>query len=296
MTKKSPTIVFFGTDNFSLIALKGLVEAGYPIAVVVTKPDRPSGRGHKIIQSPIKQYSQEKNIRILQPFKISEIIDDIKNLPGIPVGVLSSYGKIIPQSIIDLFKPGIINIHPSLLPKYRGPSPVEASIIGCDETTGVSIMLLEAGMDSGPIYNQIEYSLDGTETAPELLDTLGKIGTKSLVNNLTKIISGELLPARQNDDKASYCQLINKADGVLNLNKLTAKEAEARIRAYIEFPKSRIKLKDNLVIITKAHITNKKNTILDLVCKDGKFLSIEKLMAPSGKVITAQEYINGYLK
>lgn len=168
MTPKSHKIIFFGTEDNSLATLQRLVEHGFSVAAVITKPDAARGRGQKITEPPVKTYAKQHEIPVWQPDKLREIIDNIKNLQPI-AGVLVSYGKIIPQSVIDLFEPGIINIHPSLLPRWRGPSPIEAAISHRDEKTGVTIMKLDARMDGGPIYAQEKIQLDQTETKPGIL-------------------------------------------------------------------------------------------------------------------------------
>ncbi len=243
-------IVFFGTEDFSLNALRALVEAGYTVAFVVTKPDSPQGRGHKLTPPAVKTYAAEHGIAVLQPRNLKEIIDPIKDLSN-PAGVLVSYGKIIPQSIIDLFTPGIINVHPSLLPKYRGPSPIEAAILNGDEKTGVSIMLLTADMDAGPVYYQKTYELQNDETGPELLDTLGGIGILELIKVLPDILNGSLQPTPQNHEEATYCHIIKKSDGIIDWNNSSV-QIERQVRAYKSWPQSRTTLGNSEFIITEA--------------------------------------------
>lgn len=252
MASGSKPIVFFGTEDFSLVALKALVEAGYPVVAVVTKPDAPKGRGHQVIPPAVKVYAEEHNIPVWQPAKLSDIHDDIAALDN-PTGVLVSYGKIIPQSLLDLFTPGIINLHPSLLPKYRGPSPIESAIIGGDKETGVSIMKLSAAMDAGPVYRQLAVTLTGSETAEELYENLGAIGANLLVEILPSIIEGALVPEEQNDTEATYCQIIKKSDGIIDWNE-SAKTIESHVRAYLGWPQSRTQIGKVDVVVTKAGV------------------------------------------
>ena len=161
MKNISKTIIFFGTDNFSLIALQGLIDAKYKIAAVVTKPDSKSGRGQQLKFPSVKTLALKHNIAVWQPQKVSDIDDNIVALSTEVIGVLVSFGRIIPKSTIDLFSPGIINLHPSLLPKYRGSTPIESAIINGNKLTGVSIMQLVPAMDAGPVYEQINYQLSG---------------------------------------------------------------------------------------------------------------------------------------
>lgn len=294
MTNTSKTLVFFGTEEFSLTALTGLIEGGYTIAAVVTKPDSRKGRGQQLVPPSVKVVAERHNIPVLQPQKLSDIIEDIQALDH-PVGILVSYGKIIPQSIIDLFEPGIINLHPSLLPLYRGPSPIESAIKNGDSATGVSIMQLSAKMDAGPVYAAKEYPLLGTETRPELYHTLATIGTNLLLETLPQIIDGSLQPIEQDESKATYCQLLQKQDAPLTPNTLSAHAAECLVRAHIGFPKTKIDIEGVSVIITKAHVSDEKNTPLDILCQDGAFLSIDELIAPSGRRMDSAAFLRGYI-
>lgn len=245
-------IVFFGTEDFSLGTLRTLVEADYPIALVVTKPDAPQGRGHKLTPPIVKTYAEEHGIPVLQPQKLAEITEDIKTL-GNPAGVLVSYGKIIPQSIIDLFTPGIINVHPSLLPTYRGPSPIETAMLNGDHETGVSIMQLSSAMDAGPVYAQTRYAVSGKETVDTLYAELGAVGTKLLLDTLPQILDGSLTPIPQDDSLATYCHIIKKSDGDIVWLK-PAEQLEREIRAYKGWPGSRTRLGSLDIVITEASV------------------------------------------
>lgn len=287
-------IVFFGTEEYnSLVVLKALVEAGYAISAIVTKPDAPKGRGKKLTAPAVKVYALEHNIPVWQPAKLGDIAHDIQAL-GKPVGVLVGFGKIVPQSILDLFEPGIINVHPSLLPLYRGPSPIEAAIANRDNKTGVTIMKLEAAMDAGPIYMQVPYALDFTETRPELYTTLFTLGANLVVSKLPDIVSGALQPTPQDDNAATYCSLFTKEMGILDLTNLTPGQAEAHIRAHLGFPRSRVTVGPYSLIVTKAHGVMTKETPLDLECSNGAYLSIDEVIAPSGKTLSAGEFLRGY--
>jgi methionyl-tRNA formyltransferase len=291
--KTSQPIVFFGTEEYSLYSLNALVEAGFPIAAVVTKPDSKRGRGKQLTQPAIKTYALRYGIPVWQPSKLADIVDDIKAIHQ-PAGVLVSFGKIIPQSVIELFTPGIVNVHPSLLPEYRGPSPIESAIANRDARTGVTLMQLVKAMDAGPIYMQVPYALDHTETKPELYHTLGTLGANLLVQSLPAILSGELQPTPQDNDSATYCQLLTKDQSWLDLTHKTPGELEAEIRAYLGYPKSRVTIGDYEIVVTKAHGVMTKKTPLDLECANGAFLSIDELVAPSGKTMNAEAFLRGY--
>lgn len=288
-------IIFFGTSEFSLTALTGLVEASYEIVAVVTKPDGRTGRGHKLTPPPVKVFAQRHNIPVWQPEKLSELKSSIKTF-GSPAGVLASYGKIIPQPIIDLFRPGIVNIHPSLLPLYRGPSPIESAIANGDHKTGVSIMQLIARMDAGPVYTAKLHPLTGTETKPELYRSLAQVGVNLLLETLPHILAGTLLPSPQNEDNATYTPLLKKTDALLRPDTISAVEAERHVRAYLGFPRTKLAINGRDTIITKAHVATVATSPLDILCMDGNYLSIDEVIAPSGRRMTAADYTRGYLR
>ena len=292
---KNKPIIFFGTEEFSAISLQKLIDENFKIGGIITKPDSKKGRGQKLQAPKVKKIGEKFNIPVLQPQKMSEIVDFVKTFKN-PVGVLVSFGRIIPQEIIDLFTPAIINVHP--LPKYRGPSPIESAILNGDEKPGVSLMKLSKEMDAGDVYSQKEIKLSKTETASSLYKTCGKIGAEMLVRDLPKIISGEIKGQKQDDSQAEYCQLLKKSDALLSQDKQTAEQAEQQIRAFEIFPKSKIQIGEHLVVIKKAEVvsSNAKNSPLTLKFADGEFLQIKMIVTPNGKETSAESFINGYLK
>lgn len=288
-----PPIIFFGTEAYSCTILKTLIAANYSIAVVVTKPDAPKNRGKKITAPAIKICAESYGIPVLQPVALKQIATEIALFKQ-PVGVLVGFGKILPQEILDLFSHGIINVHPSLLPKYRGPSPIESAIINHDTITGVTIMRLTAAMDAGPVYAQTVLHLTGKESKIKLYQTLFDLGGRLLLQHLPHIIDGTLRPKSQNDTRATYCSLLHKSDGMLDPHHLTSEAAEARIRAYLGFPRTRIRIGKYHLIVTKAHCTRAQKTPLDIMCADNHFLSIDELIAPSGKTMSSEAFLRGY--
>jgi len=289
----SKTIIFFGTEDFSLTVLTALIESGYTIGAVVTKPDSKKGRGQQITSPPVKILASRHNIPVWQPEKLKDIASDIQELNN-PAGVLVSYGKIIPQSIIDLFSPGIINVHPSLLPKYRGPTPIESAIENGDDATGVSIMQLSAKMDAGPVYTAKQHSLQGTETQIDLYQALATVGADLLLETLPQILDGSLQGQPQNDSVATYCALLSKDDARVDPAQFTATEVERKIRAHLVFPKTKLRIKDLDIIVTKAHVLTQQKTPLDIECRDGAFLSVDELIAPSGRRMNSGAFLRGY--
>ena len=304
MTNTSKTIIFFGTDDFSAVTLRELIEKGFTIGAVVTKPDSQKGRGRNLQKPITKEIAEEHGIAVWQPVKVNEITENIQQLTTElgekPVGILVSYGKIIPQSVIDLFAPGIINVHPSLLPKYRGPSPVETAVLNGDTETGVTIMQLSAAMDAGPIYSQVTVQLNDTETGPQLREQLAALGAQEISVLLPRIVSGALAATPQDDASATYCRLFTKDDATLAPTAYSAEQAERHVRAHLGFPKTKATIAGHQVIITEAHVTSPADdftpTPLDVLSADGHYLAIDELISPSGKKMPSQAFLNGYLR
>jgi len=288
----SKTIVFFGTDSFSLSALKALIDNGYSIAAVITKPDSRSGRGQKLVSPAVKTLAEQHGITVWQPTKVAGISEDIRALGPDVIGVLSSFGRIIPQSIIDLFTPGILNVHPSLLPLYRGPSPIETSIINGDTRTGTSLMLLTAAMDAGPVYDQTVYPLNGTETQSQLYDVLANLGSALLLKHLPAIMSGNLAPSEQKGEP-TYSRLLQKSDAHVDPKSDTAAFIERHVRAYEIFPKTKVDLFGHTLTVTSCHIGEAGIDELALTCADGT-LVIDQLVAPSGRRVSGSDFLRGY--
>lgn len=291
---KLSKLVFFGTEDFSLPTLKALVDNGYNVCAVVTKPDTRRGRGKQLVEPAVKTYAAEHNIVVLQPERLSDIQTELESMAP-DAGVLVSYGKILPQRTLDVFAPiGIINIHPSLLPKYRGPAPIEAAILNGDETTGISIMQLTAGMDEGPIFAQTTYPLTGKETKPDLNKALSQKGAEYLLENLDDILSGELAPTPQQKNDVSYTTLITKQDGFMSPVTDTAHAIERNVRAYLGYPKTRLTIKNTDVIITSVKVVESLSSApLVVECADSTYLAIDQLIAPSGKTMSGDAYLRG---
>lgn len=284
-------IVFFGTEDFSASTLERLLSHGFNIEAVITKPDFRRGRGKSLQEPIVKKIAQSHNIPVLQPNDTTQMKLVLQPLVK-SVGVLVSYGKIIPASIIGQFDHGIINLHPSLLPKYRGPAPIEATIINGDPSTGVSIMGLDQGMDSGPIYATHTLPLDGTEDAPALYSQLAVVGADLMVETLPLIVDKTLSPVSQDNTKATYTKLIKKDDGLLEPKKKTAEELERQVRAQLIYPKSFIQFNDTILIVKKAHISNHQEHTLAIKTSNNKYLVIDLITNKNGKLVTAKDYIN----
>jgi methionyl-tRNA formyltransferase len=293
-------IIFFGNerlvsglDTTDTPILKALIASEYQVVAVVANDAGTKSRKPKPLE--VAELAAKHDIPVHLPNRPTDIIDQLRAY-GADAAVLVAYGRIVPQSIIDLFPFGIINIHPSLLPKYRGPSPIESAIANGDLSTGISIMSLTKEMDAGPVYHQVEFNLPKYETAPHLSQKLASLASSELIAALPQIFNGTLTPTPQNDADATYCHLLTKEDGRLDPLSQSASSAERRVRAYKSFPKTRMSLHGHDVIVTRAHLAESQVTPLDIAFHDGGILSIDELVAPSGKTMNAAAFLTGYLK
>jgi methionyl-tRNA formyltransferase len=250
------------------------------------------GRTRKPRPLEIAEVAKAYNIPLLLPEHLNDIKEQLESL-GAEAAVLVAYGKIIPKEIINIFPRGIINLHPSLLPKYRGPTPLEQTILDGALQTGVSIMQLTPEMDAGPVFAQEKINLSGTETKTELAEKLLELGSRIMLGSLPGILDGLLTPKPQNDSEATYTRLLKKEDGVVDWNK-PAELLEKEVRAFLRFPKSQARVLDKDIIITKSRVAKDKNDgDLIMQCKPG-WLEIQKLIAPSGRTMSGAEFLRGY--
>jgi methionyl-tRNA formyltransferase len=232
MTKK---FVFFGTPYVARDTLAALLDAGYTPSLVVTSPDRPSGRGMKMTPCPTKEYATAHGIPVLDPEKLTpEAVETVRTY-GADYGIVVAYGKILPQSLIDIFPLGLLNIHYSLLPKYRGASPVEAALLHGDSITGVAVQKLVKELDAGDILAVKEVAITPTETTRELRPRLIKEGADLLIASLPSFEEGTATFTSQDHAKATKCGKIQKEEGELSLSG-DAKENWNKYRAYAESP------------------------------------------------------------
>jgi methionyl-tRNA formyltransferase len=208
-----PHILFMGTPAFAAPALEGLVRSGYPVISVVTQPDRPQGRGRAIASSPVKESAIGLGLPVLQPEKVRDaaFLDTFRSLAPDMV-VLSAFGQILPREIISGPRFGCVNIHPSLLPKYRGAAPIQRALIQGEERTGVTIMQMEEGVDSGAILLQEETPIGQEETFGELHDRLAKLGAEMLMMTLAMMLSGTLQPRPQDHSLATFAPRLSRED------------------------------------------------------------------------------------
>ncbi len=224
-------IVFMGTPDFARDSLSAIYDAGHEITAVVTVPDKPKGRGMKLIPCEVKEYAIEKNIKVYQPEKLrenKEIVDTLKDINPDVICVVA-YGKIIPKEILEIPKYGCVNVHPSLLPQYRGSAPIQWAILNGDKETGVTTMYLDEGMDSGDIILQTKTPIDKDETSGELWDRLSKIGAELLVETLEKI-ENKTAPRIKQPKEFTLAPMLEKSQAKIDWESKTAQEIKNLVR------------------------------------------------------------------
>ncbi|MDF2461287.1 MAG: fmt, methionyl-tRNA formyltransferase [Candidatus Saccharibacteria bacterium] len=294
-------LIYFGTDAFSVPPLIQLLSEDREVVAVVTKPDSRTGRGRELSSPAVKRLADARGIPVLQPDRLPSIAAEIKQLKP-SSGVVVAYGKIIPQSIIDLFPKGLINIHPSLLPRYRGPSPIESAILNGDDVTGVTLMQLDAEMDTGPTYDAAKLQLTGKETRPDLYEQLAELGASHLSAKLDAILEGRIVPIPQDKSLVSITRLLEKSDGDIDWSQ-PADQIEREIRAYLLWPSSRTELAGTQVTITSAHTQPAsgqpglafRTAAAELAVYAGEGSLIVDTLKPAGKrEMTGPEFLAGH--
>lgn len=255
MNKNNLNFIFWGTPDVASKTLEILKENGYTPSLIVTAPDKPQGRKMLVTPPPVKIWAEENNISCLQPEKLDEEFSNKLKDGNHELSIVVAYGKIMPEEIIKMPKLGSINIHYSLLPKYRGASPVESAILNGETETGVTIQKMQFKMDSGPIIAKEQVSISPEEKAPELRERLIKIGGELLVKILPNLIEGKIKETPQNETEATFCKKIKKEDGLIGLNDNAVKNYN-KFRAYAAWPRTFFFQNEKRIIITDAVLEN----------------------------------------
>ncbi len=211
-------IIFMGTPDFAVGTLRALAEAGHEITLVVSQPDKPKGRGHAMVPTPVKVAAEELGIPVFQPVKIREAKDVLEKTEA-DVCVVAAFGQIIPASILHMKKYGCINVHASLLPKYRGAAPIQWAVIDGEKESGVTIMQMDEGLDTGDMLAKAIVPLDEKETGGSLFDKLSEAGGRLCVETLAKLEKGEITPEKQGESPTAYASMLDKKMGNIDWNK-----------------------------------------------------------------------------
>jgi len=250
-------IVFFGTPSFAIPILQDLLKGPDKVVGVVTQPDREKGRGRKVVISPVKELALLHGLIPLQPEKAKEetFRETLKSLqPDLMVVV--AYGQILPRSVIDIPRYGAVNVHASLLPKYRGAAPVAWAILNGEKVTGVTTMLMDQGMDTGDILLQAETPIGSEETCETLLGRLASLGAQLLAETLEKMKAGNIRPSPQDHSEATFAPPLKKENGHIDWEK-AAEEIDRRVRAFNPWPGAYTKLDDQLLKVYKGEVREK---------------------------------------
>ncbi len=268
---KESKVLFIGTGPFGLDALKMLIaDPQYQIVAVITGEAKSKVRGREIDRNRILKIAKEAKTPIMQPENINDhkVIEELEKLKP-DIGVMVDFGQIIKQAVIDIPKYGIINIHPSLLPRHRGATPIQQTILAGDKTAGVTLIKVNTGLDTGDIIAQMAVELPGSETTTILHDYLREIGATLLLDSLPYYFAGDLKPVPQGEDGTTYTGTINKEDGLVDTN-TEAVAVERRIRAYDSWPKVYVMVKGKRIHIVAVHFEEDGSFIIDRVKPEGK--------------------------
>jgi len=296
-------VLFFGTPTLAQSILKSLVaDSSFEVVGVVCQPDEPVGRKAILTAPPTKQFAKEHSIPVFQPTKLKDeaFLASVDSLHA-DVAVVLAYGRILPQILLDRIPHGFVNVHPSLLPKYRGPSPMQATLLAGDSVTGVSIMKLDAGMDTGPLLAQSGIDLANDETMETLTRKVIDVAAPLLMTTLKGYGAGLIAPTPQSTDGVSICKLLTREDGKIDWND-SANVIDRKVRALNPWPGTSaswtIGGKEVAVKILSAKpISNQiLGNALVHPCGNGTFLHILTLQPAGGKPMTGGDFMRGYLK
>lgn len=305
-------IVFMGTPDFARDSLEAVYNAGHEILGVVTNTDKPKGRGMKLVPSPVKEYATSKNLKIYQPEKIRKNIEFIEEMKTLNPDVICvvAYGKILPKEILEIPKLGCINVHGSLLPKYRGAAPIQWSVINGEKTTGVTTMYMDVGMDTGDMILKKETEIGDDETTGELWDRLSKIGAELLVETLKKI-EEDTAPRIPQGDDFTMAPMLNKEMSKIDWENKTAQEIKNLVRGLNPFMGTYSYLEGKKIKIWKVQVENnipedikieeKENgTIIYSNSKDGLYvkakegiIKILEIQGENAKKMNIQDFLRG---
>lgn len=305
-------LIFAGTPDFAANALSALIHSEHEIVAVYTQPDRPAGRGRKLHASPVKDVALANNIPVLQPdnFKQAETRDMLKSFNA-DVMIVAAYGLILPQTVLDIPRLGCLNIHASLLPRWRGAAPIQRAIAAGDKESGITIMQMNAGLDTGDILHIVKTPISENETGGSLHDRLAEIGAIAILETLTQLGKGQTQPVKQDDSLATYARKLDKAEANINWSD-KAINIERLVRAFNPWPVAYTHLENNTLRIWSAKtvqanlktqaiafpvgsILDFSNQGIDVACAEG-ILRILKLQPAGSKAMDVAAFMNGHAK
>jgi methionyl-tRNA formyltransferase len=287
---------------FAVASLKALVESCITPIAVLTQPDRRAGRGKRLSASPVKQFAEDLGIPVLQPetLRDASVVAELEAMQP-DLMVVAAYGLLLPQNVLDIPRAGCVNVHASLLPRWRGAAPIQAVLLAGDEKTGVCLMSIEAGLDTGPVYSSEAITINDDETAGELHDRLAKLGGRVLAQHVREIVAGKLEAIVQDDSRATYAGKIATADAAIDWRR-SARDIDRQVRAFNPVPGAWFMHGDERIKCWRAKavagVDAPPGTVVAasqegvvVACGDGA-LSIESLQRPGKRTITAGEFAN----
>ncbi len=285
--------IFFGSSEFSLPVLESLLNSSHPPVLVVTQPDKQKGRGKKLLPNMVKTYALEQGVPVWTPATLrSEETEEKLRSVSYDVAVVASYGKIIPPNLLAIPRYGYINVHSSLLPKYRGASPIHAAILHNDTITGISIMQMDEGLDTGAVFSQVKIPLEEEDDIISLTEKLAKEGGKELITILNSLPKGSVIPVKQNEKEASYTQKVKKEDGKINWHE-PAEEICRKARAYRNWPGIFSFYKGKKVFFEKITAVTKENAH----AQPGEIVAVDKtsilIQTPKGCIAPLEVKVAG---
>ena len=297
-------LVFLGTPQFAVPTLEALIAAGHNVKAVYTQPDRPSGRGQELAQSAVKKAALSHGLPVLQPERIRRP-EEIAKLSefGVPAMVVVGYGQILPQAIIDLAPLGIINVHGSLLPKYRGAAPIQWSIANGETRTGVTTMRINAGMDTGDVLLKAELEILPGDTSPTLAERLSALGARLLIDTLHGLEAGSIMAKPQDHAEATYAPILKKEDGRIDFSR-PAQQIVDRLHGFTPWPGAYTSFRGSQWKILAATADESKSEGIPgqiqaagkhllISCGVQTVLEITELQQEGRKRITAEAFLNG---
>lgn len=297
-------IVFMGTPDFSVNALENIVKAGHDVVGVITQPDKPKGRGGKMQYTSVKEKALELGLDVYQPQRVkeTEFIEKLKEMNPDAIVVIA-FGQILPKAILDMPKYGCINVHASLLPKYRGAAPIQWSVIDGEKETGVTTMYMNEGLDTGDIIDKVVVPIDKKETGGSLFDKLAIEGGKLILKTLIELENGTAVRTPQDDSKSNYAGMINKQLGKIDFNK-SANEIERLIRGLNPWPSAYTKMDGKTLKIWDADVDDSENdSVPGTITEVGKdfirvatgkgSLKILELQLEGKKRMKTRDFLNG---
>lgn len=269
-------VVFMGTPDFAVGALEAIIKAGHEVTAVVTQPDKAKGRSGQMQFPPVKECAVKYNIPVFQPIKIKtpEAVDELKKFEA-DIFVVAAFGQILSKEILDMPRLGCVNIHASLLPKYRGAAPINWCIIDGEKQTGVTIMQMNEGLDTGDILTTSIVDIAEKETAESLFDKLSVAGAELIVKTLPMLEKGEITPIKQDNDKSCYAKIMNKSLGNIDWAQ-KAEVIERLIRGLNSWPSAYSYFKDKSLKIWSADVVDMANLNVDLELAPGTILAVTK--------------------